>query len=77
MGTAVCPAPRGRLWAVGGLVPWSDLDPGVHGVVTEQLWLQRVQVLWGLRVPGRALFLGTGAHLRLVTLVPVVGSSWF
>lgn len=26
------PAPRGRLWAVGGLVPWSDLDPGGGGV---------------------------------------------
>ena len=32
VGTAVCPAPRGQLWAVGGLVPWSDLDPGRGGV---------------------------------------------
>ena len=46
------------------------------GWVTEQLWLQRVQVLWGLGVPGQALFSGTGVHLRLVTLVSVAASSW-
>lgn len=31
----------------------------MRGVVTEQLWLQRVQVLWGLGVPGTAIFSGT------------------